>query len=70
MKPKYHFRYPPKRPKWVVLGVYGYFGDTKNGTSGARIKILRPLHFIDFGHFPIEIPIEAEINYHHGKERS
>ena len=64
-----------------------HFGGTKNGTSGARIKILRPLfntntppqnpqldtfrtildtgkvifgHFIYFGHFPIEIPIEAE----------
>ena len=58
-------------------------GGTENGTSGARIKILRPLfntnrldldtlraildpgkaifgHFIDFGHFPIEIPIKAE----------
>jgi len=27
-------------------------------------------HFIYFGHFPIEIPIEAEKNYHHGKELS
>ena len=27
-------------------------------------------HFIDFGHFPIEIPIVVEKNYHHGKERS
>ena len=26
--------------KWVI---FGYFGGTKNGTSGARIKILRPL---------------------------
>ena len=26
-------------------------------------------HLIDFGHFPIEIPIEAERNYHHGKEQ-
>ena len=69
------------------MGVFGYFGDTQNGTSGARIKILRPLfntntppktphletlgtifdprkvifgHFIHFGHFSIEIPIEAE----------
>ena len=25
-------------------------------------------HFIYFGHFPIEIPIEAEKIYHHGKE--
>ena len=25
--------------KWVI---FGYFGGTKNGTSGARIKILRP----------------------------
>ena len=27
-------------------------------------------HFIAFGHFPIEIPIEAEKYYHHGKELS
>ena len=25
-------------------------------------------HFIEFGHFPIEIPIEAEKKYPHGKE--
>ena len=31
----YHFRYPPKRPKLVILGVLG--------TSGAQITILRPL---------------------------
>merc|ERR1711978_481572 len=62
------------------------FGGPKNGTSRARIKILRPLfntnppqnphldtlgtildprkvifgHFIFFGHFPIQIPIETE----------
>ena len=68
---------------------FGRFGDTKNGTSGAQIKILRPLfnintplkpslrHFRNhfgpqksdflpsyfFGHFPIEIPIEAEKFY-------
>ena len=41
--PKCHFWYPPKRQKWVILGVFGYFGGTENGTSGARIKILRPL---------------------------
>ena len=27
-------------------------------------------HFIDFGHFSIDIPIEAEKKYPHGKERS
>ena len=37
--------------------------------------ILEPIivifgHFIDFGHFPIEIPIEAEKIYQHGKELS
>ena len=26
-----------------ILGVFGYFGGTENGTSGARSKILRPL---------------------------
>ena len=34
---------PPKRQKWVILGVFGYFGGTENGTLSARIKILRPL---------------------------
>ena len=28
---------------WPILGVLGYFGGTENGTSGARIKILRSL---------------------------
>ena len=27
-------------------------------------------HFIDFGHFPIEIPIEVKKNYGQGKEWS
>ena len=79
-----------------INGYYGYFGGTENGTSGAWIKIVRPLsiqipplkphldtlgtildpgkvifgHFIYFGHFPIEIPIEAEKIYQHGKELS
>ena len=34
---------PPKMPKWVILGGFGYFGGTENGTLGAWIKILRPL---------------------------
>ena len=34
------FLVPPKMPK---MGVFGYFGVTENGTSGARIRILRPL---------------------------
>ena len=41
--PKCHFRYLPLRQKWVILGVFGYFGGTENGTWVARIKILRPL---------------------------
>ena len=82
--PKVPFLVPPKTPK---MGVFGYFGGTENGTSAARIKIVRPLFntntppktpfqnfgnhfgppksdfwpFYFFGHFPIEIPIEAEI---------
>ena len=40
---RYQFRYPPKRPKWVILAVFGHFGDSEDGTSSARIKILRPL---------------------------
>ena len=27
----------------MQMGVFGYFGGTENGTSGARIKILKPL---------------------------
>ena len=38
--PEMPFSVPPKTPK---MGVFGYFGGTKNGTWGARIKILRPL---------------------------
>ena len=38
--PQVPFSVPPKTPK---MGVFGYFGGTENGTSGARIKILRPL---------------------------
>ena len=38
--PQVPFLVPPKTP---ILGVFGYFGGTENGTSGARIKILRPL---------------------------
>ena len=38
--PEVPFPVPPKTPK---MGVFGYFGVTENGTSGARIKILRPL---------------------------
>ena len=30
-------------PKTAKMTYFGRFGDTKNGTSGARIKILRPL---------------------------
>ena len=81
--PQVPFSVPPKTPK---MGVFGYTGGTENGTSGARIKILRPLFntntplkppfrhfgnhfgppksdfwpFYFFGHFHIEIPIEAE----------
>ena len=38
--PQVPFLVPPKTP---ILGVFGYFGGTENGTWGARIKILRPL---------------------------
>ena len=30
--------------KNAKMGVFGYLGGTENGTSGARIKILRPLY--------------------------
>ena len=46
-------------PKTLKMGVFGYFGG----------KVIFG-HFIYFGHFPIEIPIEAEKYYHHGKELS
>ena len=34
-----------KYESWLTpkMDVFGYFGGTENGTSGARIKILRPL---------------------------
>ena len=38
--PEVPFSVPPKTPK---MGVFGYFGGTEFGTSGALIKILRPL---------------------------
>ena len=28
--------------EWVILIIFSHFGGTKNGTSDARIKILRP----------------------------
>ena len=52
--PKYHFQYPPNRPKWVIL-------DPGKVIFG---------HFIDFGHFSIEIPIEAKKFYGKWKEES
>ena len=44
--PEVPFSVPPKTPK---MGVFGYFGG----------KVIFG-HFTYFGHFPIEIPIEAE----------
>ena len=41
--PKVPFFVPSKRRKWAVLAVLGRFGGSKNGTSGAQIKIPRPL---------------------------
>ena len=38
--PKLPFLVLPKTPK---MGHFGYFGGIENGTSGAQIKILRPL---------------------------
>ena len=34
---------PSVPPKTATMGVFAYFGGTESGTSGARIKILRPL---------------------------
>ena len=42
--------------------------DTLGTQIGPRKVIFG--HFIDFGHFPIEIPIEVEKKYLHGKEMS
>ena len=93
--PKCHFRYPQKAKMTHFCFCFRSSsigrpspknGGTKNGTWGARIKILRPLFntnpplkppfrhfgnhfgpwksdfwpFYFFGHFPIEIPIEAK----------
>ena len=55
--PKVPFLVPPKTPKMGVFGIL----DPGKVIFG---------HFIYFGHFPIEIPIEAEKKYRHGKERS
>ena len=30
--PNCHFWYSPKRPKWAILAIFGYFGGTKIGT--------------------------------------
>ena len=38
------------------MGVLGYFGDTENGTSGVRIKILRPLFYTNI---PPKTPIQT-----------
>ena len=38
--PEVPFLVPPKKPKWPIFCV---LEGTKNGTSGVRIKILRPL---------------------------
>ena len=35
-----------KRQKWNILDVFGYFGRTENGTSGARIKMVKVLVLI------------------------
>ena len=44
------------------FGCFGYFGVTHLDTLGAILDPGKAIfgHFIDFGHFPIEIPIEAE----------
>ena len=55
-----HFIYqiPPQNPQKDTLGTQ----------IGPRKVIFG--HFIDFGHFPIEIPTEVGKKYLHGKERS
>jgi hypothetical protein len=49
---------PPQNPQKDTLGTQ----------IGPRKVIFG--HFIDFGHFPIEIPTEVGKKYLHGKERS
>ena len=49
---------PPPKPSLDIVG-------TQIGPQ----KVIF-CHFIDFGHFPIEIPIEVEKNYLHERERS
>ena len=62
---------------WVILGVVDYFGGAENGTSSARIKILRPLfnknipildprkvifgHFIFLVIFTLKFPLKPKI---------
>ena len=48
------------------MGVFGYFGGTESGTSGARIKILRPL-------FNTNPPLNPPLRYfgnHFGPRKS
>ena len=54
----FQYKYPPKTPHLDTLGTILDPGKVVFG------------HFIDFGHFPIEIPIEAEKFYGQQKERS
>ena len=57
-KTTFQYKYPPLNPHLDTLGTILDPGKVIFG------------HFIYFGHFPIEIPIEAEKKYRHGKERS
>ena len=52
--------------------IFGTPPNLHKDTLGAQIGPWKVIfgHYIDFGHFPIEIPIEAKKDYHHGKERS
>ena len=43
-------------PKTAKMTYFGRFWDTKNGTSGARIKILRPLFNRNT---PLKTPIQT-----------
>ena len=49
------FLVPPKTAK---MGHFGYFGGTFGNHFGPQKSDFWPFYF--FGHFPIEIPIEAE----------
>ena len=62
------FALRPFLPMWVLF--FGFNGNINGKMPPKTPKIGVFGYFIDFGHLPIENPIEAEKKYPHGKESS